>query len=71
MQSFNPWLVFCSFCCVGPLVFGFICVRLGISIGRRGMPTLQSPLAFRRYASKPTGERVRELVQEPQRNVRA
>jgi hypothetical protein len=73
MQSFDPWCVFGLFCCAGPLIFGFVCVRLGISIGRRGMPHLQSPLSFgrQRYASdsnkearEPLLQRVREQQRE-------
>jgi hypothetical protein len=64
-MSYNPWCIFLAFCCVGPILFGAVALRLGISIGRRGMPSLQSPLRFGggRYAS-PEPPAARENVLE-------
>jgi len=62
MQSFNPWVVFCSFCCVGPLFFGFIVFRLGMSVGRRGIPSLRSPLHFRQRFAAPEQPTARESI---------
>jgi hypothetical protein len=64
MQSFNPWVIFCSFCCVGPLIFGFVAFRLGISVGRRGMPQLQSPLTFRQHYASKQAENQKSVMQQ-------
>lgn len=70
-MSLNPWLV-CGGCCgvwLMGMVFAF---RMGISVGRRGMPVIQSPVSFkRRYApATSTKQSILQEVREQQAQAR-